>query len=121
MKRLMILAVVALAACTTVPPVTASPTAALGQTATVGDLRIRPLRIVEDSRCPINARCVWAGRMILHAEVTGGGRRATHDLTLGEPVGHAGGRLALVAAEPGRMAGQETEPSAYRFTFEYTR
>lgn len=121
MKRLMLLACAALAACTTIPPTTASPTAAIGRTVAAGGMRIRPLRVVEDSRCPINARCVWAGRMILHAEVTGGGGRAAYDLILGEPVAHAGGRLALVAAEPGRMAGQETDPSAYRFTFEYTR
>ena len=37
--------------------------AALNQTADLGGgLRVRPLEVLEDSRCPQNARCVWAGR-----------------------------------------------------------
>ena len=109
-----------LAACATTPPVAAGPTARLGEVATVDGLRVRPLRVIEDSRCPINARCVWAGRIVLRTEVRSGAARTTYDLTLGEPVSHAGGRLALVAAEPGRMAGAGTEPGAYQFTFEFT-
>lgn len=128
MKRLILLAVAGLAACATVPAadtgsaVQAGPDASFGQVATVDGLRIRPVRVVEDSRCPINARCIWAGRMILHVEVDGRGNRgAGLDLTLGEPVTLGSGRLALVAAEPGRTAGAETDPAAYRFTFAYER
>jgi len=109
------------AACVTTPTAVAGPTAGLGETATVQGLRVRPLRLVEDSRCPINARCVWAGRVVLRTEVRGAAGDVTYDLILGEPVTHAGGRLALVAVEPGRVAGTGTEPGAYRFTFEYSR
>lgn len=119
MKRLLVLAA-ALAGCATVPSAVSGPSAGLGQTATVQGLRVRPVRVLEDSRCPINARCIWAGRIILRTEVAGAGQKATYDLVLGEPIDHAGGRLALVAAEPGRMAGEETDPARYRFTFEYT-
>lgn len=111
----------ALAACVTTPSAVAGPTAGLGEIATVNGLSIRPLRVVEDSRCPINARCIWAGRVVLRTEVRSSAGSATYNLTLGEPVTHAGGRLALVAAEPGRVAGAGTEPGAYRFTFEYNR
>ena len=120
MKRLILaLAAAALTACATTPAAVAGPTAGLGETAAVQGLRIRPLRVVEDSRCPINARCVWAGRVVLQTEVRSARGSATYDLTLGEPVGHHGGRLTLVAAEPGRVAGSETNPAAYRFTFEF--
>lgn len=117
MKRFALLTAAALAACNTVPAPAVGPTAGLGQIARVADLNVRPLRVVEDSRCPINARCVWAGRMILHAQVG----QSAHDLTLGEPLAVEGGRLTLVAAEPGKMAGLETDPAAYRFTFEFAR
>jgi hypothetical protein len=121
MKRLILpIVCVILAACVTTPTAAADPTARLGEVATVEGLSIRPLRVVEDSRCPINARCIWAGRVVLHTEVWSAGGRVTYNLVLGEPVEHGGGRLALVAAEPGRMAGSETEPGAYQFTFEFT-
>jgi len=117
MKRLTVIAAAALAACATMPAPDVGPTAGLGQIARVEGLIVRPVRVVEDSRCPINARCVWAGRMILHALVGGAG----YDLTLGEPLAIAGGHLTLVAAEPGKTAGHETDPAAYRFTFAYER
>lgn len=106
-------------ACVAIPAVAPAPTAGLGETASVGGIRVRPLRVVEDSRCPINARCIWAGRIILLAEVSGGPRRTTYSLTLGEPIDHGGGRLALVAAEPGRIAGRTAEAGEYRFTFAF--
>lgn len=62
------LAVLALAGCATTrgtPPVRAALNEefriAAGQTAQVEELRVRFIRVTEDSRCPINARCIRAG------------------------------------------------------------
>ena len=44
--------------------------ARIGETTRVGTLAVTPLRVVEDSRCPINARCIWAGRLILTTAMT---------------------------------------------------
>ncbi len=118
-RALPLLATLALAACATVPAAPLSPTAELGQAAAVGSLRVRPLHIVEDSRCPINARCVWAGRLILRAEIRGSGWRETRDLTLGEPLAGVDGKLTLVIVEPGKLAGSE-KPLPYKFTFAFT-
>ena len=118
MNRLILAAAAALAACASTP-YAAGSTAGLGGTASVGGLRVRPLHVIEDSRCPINARCVWAGRIIVTTEVNSGGARANYNLTLGEPIYYAGGQLTLVAAEPGRIAGRDTERRAYRFTFAF--
>ena len=119
MKALILpLMAASLAACATTPPRATDPTARLGEVATVDGLRIRPLQVVEDSRCPINARCVWAGRIVLLAEVSGAAGRARYNFTLGEPIMHRGRQIALVAAEPGRVAGSDTDPGAYVFTFE---
>lgn len=119
MKRLLPLVALLLSACANVPPAEAGFAAGLGQVASVDGLRVRPLQIVEDSRCPINAVCVWAGRLIVRAEVRGGSWREIRDLELGKPQNIADGQLTLVAAEPGKMAGAETDLRAYRFTFAF--
>lgn len=96
-----------------------SPTALL-QTVKVGDLSVTPQEVVEDSRCPINARCIWAGRLVVRTRIDGAGWRDTADLTLGEPYGTHGTVIALTSGEPAPEAGAERETAKedYRFTFE---
>ena len=119
MKAFTALAACALAACATVPAAPASPTAALGQWAYADGLRVRPLAIVEDSRCPINALCVWAGRLVVRTEIRGGAWREVRDLELRKPVGIADGQLTLTEAAPSKIADQPLDPKAYRFTFAF--
>ena len=108
-----------LGACATLPdPVRRDGHARLGQATRVGALVVTPRAIVEDSRCPINARCVWAGRAIVRTEIAGAGRRETRDLTLGERVMTHGVPLALTSVEPGKLAGAETRPIDYVMGFE---
>ena len=92
----------------------------LGQTAFVDGPRVRPDRVIEDSRCPANARCVWAGRLTVRVTVSGGGWSKKLDLTLGTPVMVADGMLTLVAAVPERQAGGKgSKALPYRFTFAF--
>jgi hypothetical protein len=119
MKALTPLSAFALAACVTAPPATVGPSAALGQTAYINGLHVRPITVVEDSRCPTDVTCVWAGRLIVRSEVSGGGWNRTLDLELGKPQQVADGALTLVAAIPAKVAGTETDPRAYRFTFDF--
>ncbi len=115
-----LLAPALLAACVTVPQATLAEgsSAALGQPVRVGMLSVTPLEVVEDSRCPINARCVWAGRAIVSTSIAGSDWKETAPLTLGEPYATHGTTVSLVSVEPGQMAGQTTETKAYRFAFE---
>lgn len=118
----------ALSACAVIPdaprpeiaPLPAGTPVALGQAVTVGSVVAMPMAVVEDSRCPINARCVWAGRLVVTTRIDGAGWRETADLTLGEPWSTRGLTLALVSGEPGRLAGegQDIPKDAYRFTYE---
>lgn len=112
-----------LAACATVPLAgdvrPEGSLVPLGQAVAVAGIAITPMRVTEDSRCPINARCVWAGRITVETRVDGKGWREAVPMTLGEPVGVRGYVLNLVSAEPGRMAGAEaTRPLDYRFAYE---
>lgn len=113
----------AVAACATLPPGRATgSTAALGEVAIVGTVRVQPLRIIEDSRCPADVQCVWAGRLRLLGRLSRDGSDVAVDreLTLGEPVPVFGGQLTLVAAEPEKRAAA-SDVAAYRFTFAFER
>ncbi len=115
------LAALALGACATLPaatPVLGEGLARLGEATRVAGLIVTPRAVVEDSRCPVNARCIWAGRVIVRTEVAGRGWRETFDLTLGQRVAVHGTTLGLASVEPGRLAGADAPPLDYRFGFE---
>lgn len=119
-----LLAPLALAACLE-PPATPTPsTVAVGlhRWSRLAGKRLRAEKVVEDSRCPMNARCVWAGRATVRVTLNDGRRPRTANVTLGESIPFAGGQLALVSVSPEKMAGaQPKRPAPYRFTFEYRR
>lgn len=90
----------------------------LGETARLGGVTVRPIAVVEDSRCPRDVDCIWAGRLRLRAAVSGVGET---ELILGQPFAlPGGGGLTLVAAAPAPWhrppPGVETGP-ATRFGF----
>ena len=95
------IAALALAGCAAGPQI-AGPGAVearLGATARLGDVAVRPIAVVEDSRCPRDVQCVWAGRLRLRAAISGVAGEA--ELTLGEPFAlPAGGTITLAAAAP---------------------
>jgi hypothetical protein len=128
LRALALLAPVLLSACAVLPAPDTTPAlpsgtpAALGQKVRVGDLTVTPTAVVEDSRCPINARCVWAGRLVVRTRIDGqadGARWSdTAELRLGETYGTHGKVIALVSAEPGKTTDRETRAEYYRFTYE---
>lgn len=105
------------AACSAVVPV--SGPVALGQTAYVNGPTVRPDHVVEDSRCPVGTTCVWAGRVVVRATVSGGSWSKPVDLILGVPVPVADGMLTLTAVTPGRRPGQSARTTASRFAFSF--
>jgi len=115
------LASIALAGCaaTAATPQPPSGPARLGQTVYVDGPRVTPIKVIEDSRCPMNARCVWAGRVVLRVKVTGGAWQRTIDLTMGEPVQVADGGLTLVSVTPDKRTDTTIKPRDYRFAFTF--
>ena len=123
-----LLTALALSACTAttfnVPIVSGGPIredgrAMIDQPTRVGMLVVTPKALIEDSRCPINARCVWAGRVVLETRIDGPGWRQIERLTLGQPLGVRGTSVTLTSAEPNKLAGAPpVRPSAYMFGFQ---
>jgi hypothetical protein len=91
---------------------------ALGERVRVGRLIATPRAVIEDSRCPLDVHCVWAGRLIVSTRIDGGGWRETVPLTLGETHPIHETAITLAAGAPERRTGRETPSEAYRFTFE---
>jgi hypothetical protein len=113
-------ALFALAACTSVVAAPVGP-AAIGQVTAVESLQVRPLALLEDSRCPASVQCVWAGQVRIRAEIFSRSGREVREMTLGKPIAAGGGSLTLVDAAPPKLAPGTTDPRQYRFTFRFER
>jgi hypothetical protein len=112
----------ALSACATMPPPTSTDgiaRAGLHQRVYVDGPYVTPLAVLEDSRCPMNARCVWAGRTRLTVKIDLGSRSETREISSDKPIQVADGTLSLVEVQPDKMAGEETKPKAFRFGFTF--
>lgn len=126
MKTFVIFAPFALGACAVIPtaanvegtPQPVGYAVPFDQPVTVGELVLTPKQLVEDSRCPINARCVWAGRVVIRTRIDGAGWRETKDLTLGETYATHGKAFALTQVIPEKTTGDPIEADAYRFRYE---
>ncbi len=94
--------------------------ARLGQTVNVGGPRVTPLAVLEDSRCPMEARCVWAGRVRLSVRVTTGNGSAVREIASDKPLQVADGRLELSNVMPPRSTQHPVRPTDYRFSFRFS-
>jgi hypothetical protein len=109
-----------LAGCATVPQASSDQWAAFGEATSAGRVTVRPETLIEDSRCPMNARCVWAGRVVIDSTVWVDKQKYPARLTLGEPFRIAGGELVLDSVEPSRTTQQgDIPPAEYRFHFDF--
>lgn len=109
-----------LAGCATVPTANPDGFAGFEEPARAGRVVVRPDALVEDSRCPMNARCIWAGRVVIDTTVWIDSQKYPARLTLGEPFAIAGGQLVLDSVEPSRTTQDGAIPeSQYRFHFDF--
>jgi hypothetical protein len=123
MKHLKILAMAALATAAFTAPAAASGDdltwTRLGRTFTVDGPRVTPLRVLEDSRCPMEARCVRAGEVRLRVRITMGRRSTVRDIVSGNRIPVADGSLELVSVMPATSVQRPIRRSDYRFGFRF--
>lgn len=116
-------AALTLSACAAVRERTPLPDAsnvAIGERAYADGPVVEPVAVLEDSRCPMNARCVWAGRVrVQMIWWRGNGDKQSFEVTLGEATALADGSITLEAVRPDRMTNVELKPEDYRFSFHF--
>lgn len=91
----------------------------LGETLYVNGSPIRPIEVLEDSRCPSNVQCIWAGRVrlrMLWVKVSG---NQEFELISSEPSALAEGTITLTSVSPNKVADVPIQPGDYRFSFEF--
>ena len=102
------------------PPLPEASNVALGQRAYVDGPLVQPVAVLEDSRCPMNARCIWAGRVrVQMVWIRGNGEKQPFEATLGEPVQLADGQFTLESVRPEKMTDMTLKPEDYRFSFRF--
>lgn len=115
-------AALALSACATTrdAPLPDGSDVALGQKAYVDGPIVQPVEVLEDSRCPMNARCVWAGRVrVKMVWIRGNGEKQPFEVTLGEPTHIADGQFTLESVRPEKMTNVTIKPADYRFSLRF--
>jgi len=88
----------------------------LGETFDVGGIRITPLAVLEDSRCPEGVQCIQAGtvRVKTRLEYGRASKEVVYELwtTSGNPF-----CIGLTYVTPGRTSTTPSGTLPYRFTF----
>lgn len=93
-------------------------TLALNQPAEFKDtVAIRPLAVIEDSRCPIGVQCIWAGTVKLSLKVNVNGVAKTETIQLGQSITAGSDTITLDSVSPSHPKSGTISPSSYRFTF----
>lgn len=118
----LVLAALPLAGCATFFGEAESPvhTLKLGVSGDFGPVNLTPISIEEDSRCPADVQCIWAGQVRVKVLVEPAGANYTVFATLGQPMGVDGGTLLVEQVTPQRTSTAQIPPNHYRVTIRYT-
>lgn len=85
---------------------------------TVGNLKFTITGIDEDSRCPMNARCIQAGRVAVRLSVKEGTSTGDVILQSDGPAMWQAFLFTILSVSPEMVAGESIEESEYRFMIE---
>lgn len=92
-------------------------TLALGELATFKNISIRPVALLEDSRCPQDVQCIQAGTVRVSVEVASKSGTSTSILTLGKKFTTDDFAITLANVIPGKISTTQNTESEYRLTF----
>lgn len=84
-------------------------------------VKVTPLEVLEDSRCPADVQCVWAGTVRIRALLSSGLGEAPQVFELNQPITTEVEIVTLVGVQPEPRSEEELEPGDYRFIFEIAK
>lgn len=101
----------------------ATVTLAVGETVLVDsvDVEVTFSAVTEDSRCPVDVTCVWAGRAVVALAIGAGSGASTIELEVGQWREAEGLRLTATALDPQPREGEEIPPEDYRLELSLSR
>ena len=78
-------------------------------------IQVQFVSIVEDSRCPRDVTCVWAGETKARVLVRIDKQTPTsHDIVVGQPISIGAYRISVVAVQPHPVSAAKIKPNDYR-------
>lgn len=80
-------------------------------------LGIRPLEVLEDSRCPMGVFCIQAGSVKISLRVNENGITKIETIMTGQTITVGADTVTFESAEPARPQHGNPPASSYRFTF----
>jgi hypothetical protein len=90
----------------------------IGQTILDGDIRITPLEIMEDSRCPLGVTCVWAGTVKLKVRLSNGLESKELIILVGKQQGVSfANTIVSFSVTPEKTTDHTISTSEYTFRF----
>lgn len=103
------------------PQVTVLPygnvTLKVGETARFKGLSVKAISIEEDSRCPTDVQCVWAGTVRVKIQVVSGMGTSTSVVTLNQPFTTEVERITLTSVMPNTHSQTQISAGDYRLVF----
>lgn len=84
------------------------------------NIKVVPLEVLEDSRCPSDVQCVWAGTVKVRAMLESPSGTAPQIFELGQPITTETREVELVEVRPASVSGERIEADAYVFIFRIT-
>jgi hypothetical protein len=92
----------------------------LNSSTVIGDVIITPIEVLEDSRCPLDVTCVWAGVLSVKVKLQNKNNLddvayATMNLT--NETSFNGKTITIKSVEPLPYSGVEISPNEYIFHF----
>jgi hypothetical protein len=94
------------------------------KTTSKGNMRVKFLEMIEDSRCPRDVQCIQAGNASIRVRVTRGGRSQVMVLNTNRPsegAFFAGYRFALTALTPEPASNIRINRNGYVATIEFVK